>query len=115
MQKLTIPRTFFTCRSHLELEELPNNAWRTFCDGAHECYGCNGNFMFHSLIHPDKLVQIAKHEAPDVMGERWWKEGLWMTNSDLERVFAQYPEGYFYLRDLFCDLDTVFVYKVKDE
>lgn len=116
MRLLTIPRAFFACRDSLELEELPEGLYRTICSGAHECYGCNGKFTFRSPIHPDRVKEIAHHTAPDVMSDRWGEESFWMSGKDIAGILLKYPEeGHYYLRDLWCDLDTVFVYaEVKE-
>lgn len=113
MNKLFIPRAFFSCRSRLNLHEVSPGRWRTSCNSAWECIGCNGDFEFKSPVHPDSLKEVAKHEAPQVM-EDWEVGNHWMRDEDIQRVLDQYPEeGYYWLRALYCDLDTIFIYRVE--
>lgn len=115
MKTLPVPRAFYSCRKSIDLEVLGDGWYSTTCRGAHECYGCNGRWKFKSSVHPDEVEEIARHTSQQVKGIHWGFGNVWMTEEEISKVLARYPDTYYYLRTLWCDLDTIFIYAVKED
>lgn len=89
MQKLSYSHVVISCRKSLEFEPDDKGGFHTTCEGAYECYGCDGCFF---VPPPDpRTLELVEKFSP-----RPWKREhnrlTWTPGVSL----SGYPADYFF-------------------